>query len=152
VITRPLDLLSKLRPPPRNFDFLFLVNGALIVLFFILFGSRFVLSPGLSVNGTAPELPVNRSAIDGAVATPVSVSVNASEQIFVDTGLVTQAQLREWLVAQGKRHPGSALLLIVDARVSTDVITQISEAATTAGFAGVQIASQAAPSREIVFP
>jgi biopolymer transport protein ExbD len=32
MITRPLDLASKLRPEPRNFDFLFLINGGLILI------------------------------------------------------------------------------------------------------------------------
>jgi len=57
MITRPLDLASKLRPPPRDFDFVFLVNGGLIVMFFMLFGSRFVLAPGLGVDFIMPEMP-----------------------------------------------------------------------------------------------
>ena len=44
VITHPLDLASRLRPPPRNFDALFLVNGALLVLFFS-FLARALCSP-----------------------------------------------------------------------------------------------------------
>ena len=32
MITRPLDIAAKLRPEPRNFDFLFFVNGGLLVL------------------------------------------------------------------------------------------------------------------------
>ena len=66
MITRPLDLASKLRPPPRNLDMLFLVNGGLLVLFFMLFGSRFVLSPGLGVDF---RLPVMAGALANATAT-----------------------------------------------------------------------------------
>ena len=47
MITRPLELSSRLRPEPRTFDWVFYVNGGLIVLFFSLFGSQFVLAPGL---------------------------------------------------------------------------------------------------------
>ena len=32
MITRPLDLASKLRPEPRNFDWLFFVNAGLLSL------------------------------------------------------------------------------------------------------------------------
>ena len=45
MITRPLDLAAKLRPPPRSFDALFWVNVGVVVGFFALFGSRFVLAP-----------------------------------------------------------------------------------------------------------
>src|SRR5207248_1917121 len=61
MITRPLDLAAKLRPEPRNFDFLFLVNGGLLVLFFLLFESRFVLAPGLGLDLHLPEVPGARS-------------------------------------------------------------------------------------------
>ena len=60
MITRPLDLASKLRPEPRNFDWLFFVNAGLLVLFFVLFGSRFVLAPGEgqgAARGRAASMP-----------------------------------------------------------------------------------------------
>jgi biopolymer transport protein ExbD len=141
VITRPLDLLSRLRPPPRNYDFLFLVNGALIALFFTLFGSKFVLSPGLTVNSefTMPSVP---DPIKTAKATPVSVSVNAVGQIWGDTGLIAPGKLKEWLAAQAKRTPGSVLLVIMDTRASTEVLAGISETASAVGFSAVHIAEQ----------
>ena len=56
MITRPLDLASRLRPPPRNFDAWFYVNAGLLVLFFYWFGSRFILAPGLGVNFQLPRI------------------------------------------------------------------------------------------------
>lgn len=152
MITRPLDLSSKLRLPPRNFDFLFLVNGGLIALFFTLFSSHFVLSPGLRVNGADLILPVVPGGIENAVATPVSVSVNATGQIFIDTGLVSPTRLREWLAAQAKREPGVALLVIIDARVPMEMIASISDAAIAAGFGRVQFAVQPATAADGVSP
>jgi biopolymer transport protein ExbD len=145
VITRPLDLLSKLRPPPRNFDMLFLVNCGLIVLFFGLFSSHFVLSPGLRVNNEDPTLPSSPAALANAAATPISVSVNASGQILGDDGFIPPQRLNEWLVAQAKRAPGSRLLVIADKRVAAEVLTNITEGANAAGFSSVQLAMQAAP-------
>ncbi len=144
MITRPLDLLTKLRPPPRNYDSLFLVNGGLIALFFVLFGSRFVLSPGLRVNNSNFMLPSSPDAVANATATPVSVSVNANGQIWGDTGLIPEAKLSEWLVAQAKRAPGSTLLVIGDTHAPMEVFTTISDTATSAGFGRVQLAMQAA--------
>jgi biopolymer transport protein ExbD len=152
VITRPLDLLSKLRPRPRNYDFLFLVNGGLIALFFTLFGSQFVLSPGLRINNTDIRLPTSPSALDGATATRVSISVNANGQIWGDTGLIAPARLQEWMRAQAKRAPGTVLLVIVDKDATAGVLANISEAATAAGFGVQQALEQSAPFGTTVAP
>ncbi|HEY8931687.1 MAG TPA: hypothetical protein VIM44_00065, partial [Rariglobus sp.] len=72
MITRPLNLSARLRPPPRGFEFLFYVNGGLIALFFVLFGSRFVLSPGLGLDFSVPSMP---EAMTGAVSTDVVVAI-----------------------------------------------------------------------------
>ena len=56
MITRPLDLASKLRTEQRSLDALFWVNVGILVLFFTLFGSRFVLAAGLGVNFSLPEM------------------------------------------------------------------------------------------------
>ena len=50
MITRPLDLAAKMRAEPRSFDALFYVNVGVLALFFLVFGSRFVLAPGLGVD------------------------------------------------------------------------------------------------------
>ncbi|MFT3869286.1 MAG: hypothetical protein QM715_12580 [Nibricoccus sp.] len=155
MITRPLDLLSKLRSPPRNYDVLFLVNGALIALFFSIFGSRFILSPGLSVDNTEFTLRKTPNAMGDLVATRVTISVNANGQIWGDTGLINESNLKEWLTQQAKRAPGSILLIIGDSRASVDVCANIAETAVAVGFAGVHIAAQqasAAPAPEVTFP
>ena len=64
MITRPLDLSSRLRRPPSGYEFIFYVNAGLIVLLFVLFGSRFVLSPGLGLDFVLPVMP---ASLAGAV-------------------------------------------------------------------------------------
>jgi biopolymer transport protein ExbD len=145
VITRPLDLLSKLRPLPRNYDLLFLVNGGLIALFFTLFGSSFVLSPGLRVNNVDLTLPKSPEAVVSAVTTSVSISVNANGQIWGDTGLIPPVKLGEWLVAQAKRVPGSKLLVIMDIHAPMEIFANISDAGKAAGFGDIQMAMQSFP-------
>ncbi|MBK9990568.1 MAG: biopolymer transporter ExbD [Verrucomicrobia bacterium] len=142
MITRPLDLLSRLRPPPRNFDFIYLVNGGLIALFFTLFSSHFVLSPGLRVDNRDILLPKSEDPITHARATPVSISVNANGQVWGGDGLIALARLPDWMLAQAKRAPGSTLLVIMDTRAPMDVFTNISDAAKTAGFVDIQLAMQ----------
>jgi len=130
MITRPLDLASKLRPPPRNLDMLFLVNGGLLVLFFMLFGSRFVLSPGLGVDF---RLPVMAGALANATATTSTISVKNSGQIFAD-GLLTMDQLREWLKGEARKTKNPSLLVRMSAGVPVSVQNDIVSAAREAGF------------------
>lgn len=130
MITRPLDLASKLRPEPRNCDALFLVNGGLLVLFFMLFGSRFVLAPGLGVDFKLPEMP---GALANAMATTSTISVKNSGQIFAD-GLLTMAQLRDWLKMEVRKTKQPALLVRMSAGVPVSVQNEIVAAAREAGF------------------
>jgi biopolymer transport protein ExbD len=136
MITRPLDLASRLRPEPRSFDWLFLVNAGLVVLFFTVFGSRFVLSPGVAV------LPAISGAITGARITTHQISVVSANQIFAGDGLRDLEQLNAWLVQQAKegRHSTPVLLLQVNAQVEFDVVARIGSMANANGFQ-VQIAA-----------
>ena len=139
MITRPLDLSSRLRPPPRNFDSLFFVGAGLIVLIFVLFGSRFVLSPGLGVDFKLPVMP---TALAGASATDVIIAVKGADLIFVEGAKVDSAGLGRWLMERAKGHPGLRLLVQADMMLTTKDLTGIYEMAHDAGFASVQIAAE----------
>ncbi|HZL44912.1 MAG TPA: biopolymer transporter ExbD [Opitutaceae bacterium] len=141
MITHPLDLASRLRPPPRSFDALFFVNGALIMVFFVLFGSRFVLAPGLGVGFQLPEM-----AGAGAAPTAVVISLRRSDQVLVDDGMLDYAQLRVWLEKRARREKGLALLVRADRRVPLEDLGIIAEMAAKAGFTGgVQWAMEPGP-------
>lgn len=131
MITRPLDLASKLRPEPRSFDGLFFVNGGLIVVFFYLFGSQFVLAPAVGVDFRLPQVPA-----ESMVAQPAThhVSVTDSEQILVRDGLLTMEQLPGWLAAQAKTVKEPVLLIAASDGVPTATAFQIAGAADAAGF------------------
>jgi biopolymer transport protein ExbD len=134
MITRPLDLASKLRPEPRNFDFLFLINGGLIVLFFDLFGSRFVLAPGLTQEF---RLPVMSGAREGAATSTHVISLGRSGLILIDGGKVGLPQLREWLAAAAKTTKQPSLLVITDDETAYGEMLAIQSAASDAGFVRV---------------
>jgi len=139
MITRPLDLSSRLRPAPRSFDFLFFVSTGLIALMFVLFGSRFVLSPGLGIDFTVPTAD---AALVGAVATDVVIAVKGSDLAFVEGAKVDSAGLRRWLIERAKGHADLRLLVQADASLSTKDLTDIYEMARQAGFKAVQIAAE----------
>lgn len=148
MITRPLDLASKLRPAPPSLDAFFFVNAALLVFFFSLFGSRFVLAPAL---GFDFQLPAVTGANADARPTTHHITVLNARQIFAGDGLRNREELRTWFVAQSaqwaKDHakmttavPKPTLLVIASSQVEMAVIAGIAGAADAAGFE-VRVAS-----------
>jgi biopolymer transport protein ExbD len=143
MIARPLDLASRLRPAPRGSGALHYVNVGLLGLFFAVFGSRFVLAPGLGVDFQLPQL---EGAQSGAVPTTHVVSVLRSGQIFSEDGLVDIGQLREWLKARAARSgPHPTLLVRASVGVTLAKLIEIESAAHEAGFRVLLAAEEAAP-------
>jgi biopolymer transport protein ExbD len=134
MITRPLDLASRLRPEPRNFDWLFYVNIGALVLFFALFGSPFVLAPGLGVDF---RLPVAPGA--GKNARPPShvISVLNSGQIFTSSGRTKLEELDAWFAEQAKTTKEPVLLVRGDQSVPVSLQALIGSSAKRAGFVEV---------------
>lgn len=144
MITRPLDLASKLRPPPRSMDVVFYVNVALLGLFFALFGSRFVLSPGIELLRPDFALPQSPAGGGGAQVTPTLavISVLGPNMVFTPEGRMTFGELAQWLPMQAARAEGQEARLLVraDASVPASDLLKISDMATAAGFTGVHLA------------
>jgi biopolymer transport protein ExbD len=139
MITRPLDLASRLRPEPRNFDWLFFVNAGGLVLFFVLFGSRFVLAPGLGVDFRLPSIAGSDA---GARAPTHVVSVVNSGQIYTTDGLRKLSELKTWLALQAKGSRSPLLLVRGSAGVPMSVLADISSAAAATGFDVLWAASE----------
>ncbi len=131
MITRPLDLSARLRPAPRHFDWLFFVNVGLLGLFFALFGSRFVLAPGLGVDF---RLPLVAGANAGARPATHVISVINSGQIFTNDGLRKMSELGDWLKGKAKTTEAPLLLVRAGADVPTAVLADVASAARQAGF------------------
>jgi len=136
MIIHPLDLNSKLRARPRNFDWAFFVNIALIGMFFLFFGSRFVLSPALVISGglDIPAIPAKDVSYVSYVPGSVVISIKANNQYFTDTGLVNDSQLSAWLAEKIKTSPDASLLVRADAQVSGGTYIKITLMAREAGF------------------
>lgn len=131
MISRPLDLASRLQPRPRSGAAFFFVNAGLIIVFFSVFGSRFVLAPGLGVDF---QLPVATGATVGAVRTSHVVTIVNAGQIFAGDGLRSPAQLREWLSVQAAATKQPSLLILSHERVPVSVIAEVAGFAASAGF------------------
>ncbi len=145
MITRPLELHSRLSLPPRDLDFFAWVNVAVILLFFGLLGSRFVLAPGMSVGVGAEAslvLPEINSATESAGPASVVVSYRRDNVILFEGGMYTLPELRKHMEAYVKKHPGAVMLVRIDRQVSTQAFLELCEMARSVGFANVLVAAE----------
>lgn len=153
MITRPLDLQSKLNPPPRDLDLFFWVNVGAVVLFFALLGSRFVLAPGVpvQVGGTpaALELPQANSAAQGSAS--VVVSYRRDNMVLFEGGIYELGDLNKAMEAYAKKHPGSTMLVRVDKQVSVQGLLELFDMARAVGFAQVLLAAEPHGKEESAF-
>jgi biopolymer transport protein ExbD len=132
MIARPLDLASRLRPPPQGMGTLHYVNVGLLVVFFNFFGSRFVLAPGLGIDFQLPQLA---GAQAGAAQATDVISVLRSGQILTsEEGLVDIGQLRVWLKSRAARQRQPTLLVRASSEVTLADLSEIEGAAHDAGF------------------
>jgi biopolymer transport protein ExbD len=115
------------------------VNVILLVIFFSIFGSRFVLSPGLGIDFALPALEGARA---GAAQTPFYINVLRSGQIFTDDGLVDMGQLQNWLKARAAKEPHPTLLIRASSEVNLSELVEIRGAAREAGFGSVLIGAE----------
>ncbi len=129
MITRPLDLASRLSPPSRNLDALFYVNVALVAFFFTLFFSRYVLSPAFVVG-----LPLMPNATSEEVTSTHVIKVLASGQIYSERGPLTLNQLRDWLQIEGRTREQPSLLVEAPADITLAKLDEIINTARLAGF------------------
>lgn len=131
MISRPLKLEGHLSGLPLRLDALFYVNVGLLAFFFSMFGSRFVLAPGLGVDFLVPSIA---GAGAGARPTTHQITVRRSGQILADDGLVTIKQLEDWLLREKARTRAPSLLVLASVGVPSDELADIVSVAQKAGF------------------
>lgn len=107
MITAPLNLESRLRKAPRNFDALFYVNLGVLLLMFSLFGSRFVMLPG--VNVVLPQL-TNQSWPEQTGS--LRVLIQHDGQIAFEGGFCSLEVFRERLREKIAARRGQISLLV----------------------------------------
>ena len=145
MITRPLELESRMSPPPRDFNAVAWVNVGLIVLFFSLLGSRFVLATGVLVGvgeAGAIELPSVNPASASTTATSVVVSYRRDNVILFEGGMYSLAELRKHMAAYTKDNPGSVMLVRADKQVSNQALADLFAMAGAVGFKNVLLAAE----------
>ena len=139
MITRPLDLASRLSPGPSGLDALFYVNVGALAVFFMVFGSRFVLAPGLAVDFVIPQAS---AAAMSARTTDLVIAVPASNLVVVDGAVLDFKALGRWLQERsGGAAAGRRLLVQASASLPARDLAALYSMAAEAGLAGVLIAT-----------
>ncbi len=117
-------------------------NLVLLGLFFALFGSRFVISPGVELGGTEFTLPTGTAPAATGGSTTAVISVLGPDMVFTTEGRMSYAELQRWLPTQVARgaEQQSRLLVRADTRVTAEDLARLSDMARAAGFSGVQLA------------
>lgn len=142
MITRPLDLASKLREASPGGVHLFYINVGLLALFFGLFGSRFVLSPGLSTDFVLPKAGV--PGVSAQIADLV-IAVPSSGIALADGQVLDFRSLGLWLKEKNTNSSRRRLLIQASSSLPAKDLAEIYVLAAKAGFAGVLIATEKAP-------
>lgn len=148
MITHPLELQSRLSPPSRDLDFFAWVNVAVIVLFFGLLGSRFVLAPGMSIGVGGEQnlvLPEISGATESAGPASVVVSYRRDNVILFEGGMYTLPELRKHMESYARLHPGAVMLVRADRQVSVQAFADLCKMAESVGFANVLLAAEQPP-------
>jgi biopolymer transport protein ExbD len=142
MITRPLDLASRLKEAPAGGVQIFYINVGLLVLFFGLFGSRFVLSPGLSTDFALPT--AGASGVSAQIADLV-IAVPSSGTALADGQVLDFRALGLWLKDKNAGTSRRRLLVHASSSLPAKDLAEIYVLAAEAGFAGVLIATEKAP-------
>jgi biopolymer transport protein ExbD len=140
MITRPLDLAAHLTPPTRAWDALFYVNLCTLAVFFSLFGSRFILAPGIAVDFVLPTADNEESSLR---LSDIVITVDATDRAIVSGQNLDFKELRIWLKQQVTNpiKGGHRLLVKASGTLPASDLAKIYNMASEAGFSGVLIAT-----------
>ena len=137
MVTQPLDLQSHLRAKPRSFDVFYFADLALLALFFLIMGSKFVLAPGMPI-----ELPVMDESASLAQPADVVVSMRGDDGVLFEGGMFPleafQSKLAEIVSSRG----AETVLVRIDRQVTAQGLLDLCAAARRAGAKHVQIAAE----------
>lgn len=140
MIVQPFNFTSRLKQASVGFEIVPFIDFCLILVFFAILGSPFVVAPGLTVNLPTMQAPVADAVPTSRVLTVGEVE--GRELIIFDNRVQTLVTLEKSFADDPAEGPGEVLLLRLRRDVSVQLLVRINELAAKAGFAAVQIAAE----------
>lgn len=142
-ISQPLGFRQYLQSrPAQSLDIVPFFDVLLIAFFIALNSSRFVTSPGVTIDLVQLESAVHQ------VQTPTAVlTVDRNELYFFNGLKISSDALNKTLVtfADEAGHEDSILLIKADSAINTESLFELFEVAKEAGFIRVQLAAEVVP-------
>ncbi len=132
--------LEKEAPSPARLSFWPFVDLCVIALFFFLFGSKFIVAPGVEIE--LPRLDKVQIAIANEYDV-LTVSERGGEEMVIFRGMVLNMEtFRKQLGQLGVDREGYTLLVRSDEGVSMQTLVSLSEIAGAAGYDRIQLAAE----------
>lgn len=135
----PFALKKYLKSPDLKLDPLPLVDLCLIALFFVLLGSRFIFSPGVTL-----DLPRSETNPLTGVPTVAVLSIQGSEMLLFEERVYKLDGLKSVLTqfVEHNKNPKPVLLVKMNRDVKVQTFLTVCDFAREAGFEAVQIAAR----------
>lgn len=137
-----LDLKNKV-PRAARLTFWPFFDICVIGLFASLYGSNFVIAPGISID--LPEGDFGQPTVAQRLQVMSVDEVNGEEQIYFEDRLLKIETLEKMLRLRGDVPENVTLLLRVDGNVSAQTLTSIWEIVRSAGYRNTQWATESPP-------
>lgn len=127
-------------PKRAKLSFWPFVDLCVIGLFFVLFSSKFVMAPGLTL--ALPEVDSSQVAISQLYEVITVTEVKGEEMIFFQDGVHNLESLRKAFLKKGPVSGDTTLMVKADMAVSMRTLSALSEVAIDAGYSKVQLATE----------
>jgi len=132
--------LEKELPKPARLPAWPFVDLCALGLFFALFSSKFVMTPGFTL--ALPTVGESQVAISSVYEVVTVSEVKGEEMIFFQDRVLDLASLERFLETRGKLPADATLLVKADFAVSMQTLSVLNELAIRAGYARVQLATE----------
>ncbi len=136
MITNPLNLQTRLKKPSGRFDFIPLIDIAVIALGFTLLSSRFIFAPGITI-----DLPGIGGADLAGVRTDAVLTVGSNEMLLFEGAILDFDNFESHLRDYFRESPDAALLIRADRSISVQTLMELADKAQSAGVARIQVAA-----------
>lgn len=136
-------------PKRAKLSFWPFLDLCVIGMFFVLFSSKFVMAPGLTL--ALPEVDSSQVAISAVYEVITISEVKGEEMIFFQDSVLSLDSLRKRFAERGGAPAGATLLVKADVDVTMATLSQLSELAIDSGYDRVQLATEDRAAAERAF-
>lgn len=127
-------------PKRAKLSFWPFLDLCVIGMFFVLFSSKFVMTPGITL--ALPEVGSSQVAISPVYEVIAVTEVKGEEMIFFKDSKFDLDSLEKHLAKRGQAPKGATLLVKADVAVSMRTLSLLSDLAIASGYERVQLATE----------